>query len=158
MFELHNLIHHVSRFLYFIIAIAISSISLLLVAYGFREVVEVMLDPTKNIIDHLLDAIGIVVISLALFDVTKYLVEEEVLPKNSRPKTHEDFRLTLIKFLTILSIAVCLEALIFIFRAGKTDVTQLLYPIALLLAGVAVVLSLGVFIRISKDKHERLND
>ena len=151
MFELRTLIHHVSRLLYFIIAIAISGISLLLVSYGVREVATVMMGSSKNVIDHLLDAIGIVVISLALFDVTKYLVEEEVLPKNSRPKTHEDFRRALIKFLTILSIAVCLEALIFIFRAGKTDVSQLIYPIALLLAGVAVVLSLGVFIRISKD-------
>ena len=151
MLRSQKVVHFISRVLYFFVAIAIAGVSLLLISYGIREVWDVINGETKNIIDTLLDAIGIIVISLALFDVTKYLIEEEVIKETPIAKTKEDLRHTLFKFLSIIAIAISLEALVFIFRAGKTDVTQLIYPIALLLSSVAVVLGLGVFMRISKD-------
>lgn len=153
MLQSKHIVHTTSRLLYLIVAITIAAISLLLIGYGITEVWDVIHGASKDIIDKLLDAIGIVVISLALFDVAKYLMEEEVLKTELLPKTKEDLRQTLIKFLSIIAIAISLEALVFIIRVGKTDVTHLSYPIALLVASVAVVIGLGVFIRISKETH-----
>lgn len=151
MLNSNHIVHSTSRVLYLIVAITIAGISLLLISYGIREVWDVIHGSSRDIIDKLLDAIGIIVISLALFDVTKYLIEEEVMKEQPLPKTKEDLRQTLIKFLSIIAIAISLEALVFIFRAGKTDVTLLVYPIALLLASVAVVIGLGIFMRISRE-------
>lgn len=151
MINIKSVIHYTSRTLYFFVAKAIACISLLLVNYSIKEVWDAVNGETKHIIDTLLDAIGIIVISLALFDVTKYLIEKKVVIEHLIVKTKEDVRHTLIKFLSIISIAISLEALVFIFRAGKTDITLLIYPITLLLVSVAVVISLDVFMRISKE-------
>jgi hypothetical protein len=60
----------------------------------------------------LLDSIGLIVIAMAVFDVSKFLLEEEVFrirDKGSLPDARE--RLT--KFLVIIAVAVSLEALVF---------------------------------------------
>jgi hypothetical protein len=63
-------------------------------------------------------------------------------------------RETLIKFLVIISIAVTLEALVFIFDAGKKNISLLIYPTFLLIAAVLLVVSLGVYQKLSRDDAE----
>lgn len=62
---------------------------------------------------------------------------------------------TATKFLVIITIAVNLEALVFIFGAGSTDVSTLLYPTALLVAGMLMVIGLGIFQRLSVSAEEQ---
>lgn len=139
------------KLLYLGTSIILLIIGLLLVAYGIHDLWLAVNSNSAAVTDKLLDAIGLIVISIALFDVSKYLMEEEVLKKKRLTRSHEDVRQTLTKFMSIIAIAVCMEALVFIFRAGKTNVATLLYPILLLLAGVAVVIGLAVYLRISAD-------
>ena len=96
------------------------------------------------LVKALLDAIGLIVIGMAVFDVSKFLVEEEVFNSGGE-KSPAKQRNTLIKFLVIIAIAVSLEALVFIFDAGKIDITNLIYPTFLLIAAVLVVVGLGVY-------------
>jgi hypothetical protein len=49
------------------------------------------------------------------------------------------------KFIIIVSVAVSLEALVFIFNAGKTDITLLIYPAFLLITVSFLVISLGLY-------------
>ena len=69
-------------------------------------------------------------------------------------KTPAKQRETLIKFLVIISIAVSLEALVFIFDAGKKDITNLIYPTFLLVAAVLVVVGLGAYQKLTRGKSE----
>lgn len=96
------------------------------------------------LVKALLDAIGLIVIGMAVFDVSKFLVEEEVFNSGGE-KSPAKKRNMLIKFLVIIAIAVSLEALVFIFDAGKIDITNLIYPTFLLIAAVLVVVGLGVY-------------
>ncbi len=139
------------KLLYLATSIILLSIGLLLVAYGVHDLWLAVNGNSAMVTDKLLDAIGVIVISIALFDVSKYLMEEEVLKQKLLIHSSEDVRQTLTKFMSIIAIAVCMEALVFIFRAGKTDVDTLLYPTLLLLGGVGVVIGLAVFLRISAD-------
>ncbi len=139
------------KILYLATSVILLIIGLLLVAYGIHDLWLAVNSNSAAVTDKLLDAIGVIVVSIALFDVSKYLMEEEVLKKRRLTRSHEDVRQALTKFMSIIAIAVCMEALVFIFRAGKTNVDTLLYPILLLLAGVGVVLGLGIFLRISAD-------
>ena len=50
---------------------------------------------------------------------------------------------------TIIAIAIFLESLVTVFDAGKRDPAMMLYPTFLLLAGVALVVGLGVYQRLS---------
>ncbi len=139
------------KLLYFATSIILLSIGLLLVAYEVHDLLPAVNSNSAAVTDKLLDAIGVIVISIALFDVSKYLMEEEVLKKKLLIHSNEDVRQTLTKFMSIIAIAVCMEALVFMFRAGKTNVDTLLYPTLLLLGGVGVVIGLAVFLRISSD-------
>ena len=146
----------VSKLLYLTVAATLLLIALMLIGYALWEV-WLSVNGNVQIMEKLLTAIGVAVISLALFDVSKYLVEEEVLREKSLVRNLEDTKRSLTKFMTIIAIAICLEALVFIFEAGKTDVQTLFYPILLLMSGVFVVIGLGIYLRISAgiERQER---
>ena len=86
-------------------------------------------------IDASLDAIGLIVVSMAVFDIAKYLYDEQVL-RDLQLRSPGEARETLTKFLVIITIAVTLEALVFIFRTGTTNMKELIYPTGLLVASV----------------------
>ena len=104
------------------------------------------------LVTALLDAIGLIVIGMAVFDVSKFLLEEEVFKSNDEKSLAKE-RGTLLKFLVIISIAVSLEALVFIFDAGKKDISMLIYPTFLLIAAVLLVISLGVYQKLSRGEE-----
>lgn len=101
----------------------------------------------ENVVEVMLRSIGLLVIALAVFDVAKFLWEEEIV-RDKELRSATEARRTLTKFMTILVIAVSLEALVFIFDAGKDDVRTVVYP-AILLA-VVVLMLVGI------AAHQRL--
>ena len=96
----------------------------------------------------LLEAVGYTIIAIAVFDVGKYLLEEEAI--RARELRHAaEARRSLTKFISTIAIAVFLEALVSVFEAAKEDASMMLYPTLLLFAGVALVVGLGIFQRLS---------
>ncbi|SCZ62901.1 hypothetical protein [Thiohalomonas denitrificans] len=102
------------------------------------------------LVTALLNAIGLIVIGTAVFDVSKFLLEEEVF-SSSGTKSPAKQRETLLKFLVIIAIAVSLESLVFVFDAGTKDITMLIYPTFLLIAAILVVVGLGVYQKLTRD-------
>jgi archaellum biogenesis protein FlaJ (TadC family) len=105
----------------------------------------------------LLNAIGYVVIAIAVFDVAKFLVEEEVVQSREK-QTASEARLSLTKFISTIAIAVFLEALVMVFQVGTERVADMLYPTFLLVAGTLLVLGLGVFQRLSAEVEQRVEN
>jgi hypothetical protein len=95
-----------------------------------------------------LSGIGYVVVSIAVFDVAKYLVEEEVV-RGRELRVASEARRSLTRFISTIAIAVFLEALVTIFRVTQEDVTKLLYPTFLMITAILLVLGLGVYQRLS---------
>lgn len=104
-----------------------------------------------------LSSVGLVVLSLALFDVGRYLIEEEVFRSRELRETGE-VRQSLTKFLTILIIALGLEALVYVFKAGRSGpegkesdpgLEPLIYPTLLIVAIAILLFALGWYQRIS---------
>jgi hypothetical protein len=98
----------------------------------------------------LLEAIGYVVIAMAVFDVAKYFVEEEVI-RGREMRLASEARRSLTKFISTISIAVFIEGLVMVFRQGGQDITMILYPAAILLLGIVIILGLGLYQRLSAD-------
>jgi len=67
-------------------------------------------------------------------------------------------RRSLTKFMSTIVIAVFIEALVMVFREGSKDVTRVLYPAAILLMGVVIILGLGVFQRLSATVEAEVDD
>jgi hypothetical protein len=104
-----------------------------------------------------LSGIGYIVVSIAVFDVAKYLIEEEVV-RGRELRVASEARRSLTRFISTIAIAVFLEALVTVFRVTQEDVEKLLYPTALLVAAILLVLGLGVYQRLSVTVERRDQD
>ena len=104
-----------------------------------------------------LNGIGYVVVSIAVFDVAKYLIEEEVV-RGRELRVASEARRSLTRFISTIAIAVFLEALVTIFRVTQQDIDELLYPTALLIAAILLVLGLGVYQRLSIAVEQRAGE
>jgi len=101
-----------------------------------------------------LSGIGYVVVSIAVFDVAKYLIEEEVV-RGRELRVASEARRSLTRFISTIAIAVFLEALVTVFRVSQDSVDELLYPTALLVSAILLVLGLGVYQRLSLTVEKR---
>jgi hypothetical protein len=92
----------------------------------------------------LLDAAGVVIVGFAVVETAKFFAEEEVL-RSKELRSAVESRRSLTKFITIVVIAVSLEALVMIFEAGRTDPSRVFYPAVLFAAAAFALMALGVF-------------
>ena len=132
-----------SRIAFGAASLVLMALSLALVVNGALTVVAGITSSWADASDALLSAIGYVVISIAVFDVAKYFIEEEVI-RGRELRIISEARRSLTKFISTISIAVFIEALVTVFRVSKNDVDKLLYPTALLLTAIMIVVGLGL--------------
>lgn len=136
-----------STLIYLLAALALISISLLIMGWSVYEVITA--NPIKGeFISLMLQSVGTIIISAAIIDVAKYMIEEEVF-LNKELREPEEARRTITKIMVIISIAISIEGLVYVFKAGTKDVTLLLYPAALLLVSGFLIISLGVYQKLS---------
>ena len=141
----------IGRFFYGLIGLSLAIISLAIMVVALWDI-WVSVHEKTLLVNALLDAIGLIVIGMAVFDVSKFLIEEEVFNAGGS-KTPIKQRETLLKFLAIIAIAVSLEALVFIFDAGKKDISTLIYPTFLLISAILVVIGLGVYQKLTRNEE-----
>ncbi|MDT8405027.1 hypothetical protein [Sulfuriflexus sp.] len=144
-----NISDWIGRAVYGLISLSLGVISLTMMGVALWDI-WVSVHEKTLFVTALLNAIGLIVIGMAVFDVSKFLLEEEVF-SSSVTKSPAKQRGTLLKFLAIIAIAVSLEALVFIFDAGTKDMTMLIYPTFLLIAAILVVVGLGVYQKLTRD-------
>jgi putative Mn2+ efflux pump MntP len=141
----------ISGAVYGLISLSLGIISLTMIGSALYEIWN-SLHEKRLLTKALLDAVGFIVIGAAVFDVAKFLLEEEVF-KIHGEETSLKQRTTLIKFLVIITIAVSLEALVFVFTAAKKDISMLVYPTFLLLTAVLLVIGLGVYQKMTREEQ-----
>lgn len=152
MIKLKKYSDWVGRVVYGVNSISLAVISLTLMGVALWDI-WISLHEKTLLVTALLNAIGLIVIGMAVFDVSKFLFEEEVV-SSSGTKSPAKQRGTLLKFLVIIAIAVSLEALVFVFDAGKKDIAMLIYPTFLLIASVMIVVGLGVYQKLTRDDEK----
>ncbi len=104
--------------------------------------------PEQRLDFAVLDAIGYLVIAIAVFDVSKYLIEEEVIREREMRHAGEARR-SLTRIVATIIIATLLEAIVVTFKVARERVSDLVYPALLIFAGVALLVGLGAYQRLS---------
>ena len=99
-------------------------------------------------IPRMLQSVGAIVISAAIIDVAQYMIEEEVF-MNKELRDPREARRTLTKIIVIITIAVSIEGLVYIFKAGSESMTLLVYPAWLLFVSAILIVSLGIYQKLS---------
>jgi len=92
-------------------------------------------------------------LSLAIFDLAKTLIEEEILGRHKEVNISGPHK-TMVKFLGSIIIALSIEALMLVFKFAITDPEKLMSA-TYIIGGVAVlILSLAVYIKFTKVKSD----
>ncbi len=128
-----------------------------LIGFGVSDAIQSIRSPEQSGADAVLDVLGYVIVAIAVFDVAKYIFEDEVRRGNDK-RSAAEARRSLTKFLSTIVIALFLEALVVVFKTARADVSQLIYPTALLLASVLVLVGLGAFQCFSATVEEKVGD
>jgi hypothetical protein len=106
-------------------------------------------------IEAIVDSLSYLILSLAVFDVARYVYDEEVRRGREMRKAAETRR-SITKFITVIIIAVLMDALVALSKAGQEELDQLVYPVVLVGGGVALLLGLGIFQRLSATVEEKV--
>lgn len=141
-------VQYLSRAVFGLASSALMLLALAMIVQGFSVPLRALFGGGEDSKAALLEAIGYMIIAIAVFDVAKFLLEEEVAqPREKRDAAQA--RRSLTRFISTIAIAVFLEALVTIFRVSGDRITEMLYPTLLLMAGAFLVLGLGLYQRLS---------
>ncbi|MBP2290918.1 hypothetical protein [Azospirillum rugosum] len=145
-----------SRAMYLLATVVLFLFALVFVGVAALAVVDgvVALDASAAT-SALLDGVGLIVLAIAVFEIAKYLYEEEI-ARDRELRNADEARRTLTKFLTTIIIAASLEGLVLVFEARTSDMSAMVYPALLLLVIVCMVLGLAGFQWISR-RAESIN-
>lgn len=143
-----------SRFAFGLVAAVLAVFGTVMIAYGVGQTIYAVY-VWQDVGLAILRGVGYMVIAIAVFEVAKYFVEEEVV-RRRQMRTPTDARRSLTNFISTISIAVFLEGLVIVFYVSQEDVSGLIYPSILLLTATAMILGLGLYQRMSASVEEQV--
>lgn len=103
-----------------------------------------------NVVTQSFGVVVLITLGLAIFDLGKTILEEEVFVHKDIHH-HGSTRRTITRFMSAILIAVSIESLLLMFKSLLGESTQLLYAVWMLLASVALLIGLGIYLKLSKD-------
>jgi len=145
-----------SKWVYSAFAIALFSVSLLLFLKGIADFLHFGVNFNDIDINKIFKSTILLTLSLAIVDLTKAIIEEEVLGRVKKRDSSEDSHQTMVRFLGSIIIALSIEALMLVFKFALTDPEKLLYAVYLLGGITSLILALSVYLKVNqKSKQER---
>jgi len=140
---------------HFLAALILLSLSLVIMGWSAYEVVA-NIQNSDDFIPLMLQSVGAIIIAAAIVDVAQYMMEEEVF-LNKELRNPEEARKTITKIIVIITIAVSIEGLVYIFKAGTKDLSLLIYPSVLIIVSAILIVALGVYQRLSSTVEKEEN-
>jgi len=139
------------KFAYGAFAFALIGVALLLFFKGIQSFFVYEITPDKFKIKDMFEATILLTLSLAIFDLAKTLVEEEILGRHKEHNISGPHK-TMVRFLGSIIIALSIEALMLVFKFAIIDPDKLV-DATYIIVGVGVLLiSLAVYIKFTKLK------
>jgi hypothetical protein len=145
-----------SRIVYGVIAIILLFLALVLACDAVFQFGRQFLTGGE-VTEAALAGIGYVVVSIATFEIARYLTEEEVV-RGREIQLASEARRSLTRLVSTVAVAIFLEALVIVFHVGKENVPQLIYPTFLLIAAILIVVGLGFYQRLSASVEDRVEE
>ena len=132
-------------------AFALIAVAVLLFFKGIQSFFVYEITPDKFKIKDMFEATILLTLSLAIFDLSKTLIEEEILGRHKEHNISGPHK-TMVRFLGSIIIALSIEALMLVFKFAIIDPNKLIYALYIV-AGVAFLLiSLAIYIKFTKLK------
>ena len=142
------------KYSYGAFAFALIAIAMLLFFKGVTSFFAYELTSKSFEIKDVFEATILLTLSLAIFDLSKTLIEEEILGQHKEQNISGPHK-TMVKFLGSIIIALSIEALMLVFKFAITDPNKLMYAM-FIVAGVSLlIISLAIYIKFTKLKIDK---
>ncbi|HDZ4981063.1 TPA: hypothetical protein RTG09_001728, partial [Campylobacter jejuni] len=105
-------------------------------------------------IEHMFESTIAITLALAIFDLAKTLIEQEVLGRTK--KEEGGIQKTMVRFLGSIIIALAIEALMLVFKLAIGDLSQMIYAIYLIGGVSLLLLGLSVYLFTVKYKNNNI--
>lgn len=137
------------KIIYMLIAVGLFVVVGLLLHSSWLEFMQFMsTEPEDAANPHYLRPFGIIIyltLALAIFDLAKTTLEEEVLMHKDVFR-HSSTRRTITRFMAAILVAVSIESLLLMFKSVLSDGHMLSGAVAMMLAAAALLVALGVYV------------
>ena len=160
-FELYTLLKELSliegneaftlftKYFYALFGFLLALFSLALIAYAIFSAISIFTEDGGTLLTGLFRSIIALTLALAIFDLSKTILEHEVFYKSLSRSYNLENRL-LARFLTSIIIALSIEALMVVFKITLSDYNDMIHAFYLI-AGVGVmIVSLSIFVFIMR--------
>ncbi len=152
---MENLCNKFLTLVHFIAALILILIALITMGWSVYEIfVHLVSENKEEFIPLILQSVGAIIIAAAIIDVAQYMIEEEVFHEKELRDPGEA-RKTITKIMVIIAIAVSIEGLVYIFKAGTKDLQLLLYPAALIFVSSLSIVALGIYQKLSISVEDK---
>lgn len=149
--EIHKEFNLVSKSFYFITAMVMMVLALFTIGYAAFEFINSLFFKSGLSIESIFKPVIALTLGLAIFDLAKTIIEQEVVFKNYSKSSSSEYKV-LIKFSITIIIALLIESLMVVFKIAIDDYSQMIHAVYLI-AGVSFLfVALGLFIYFTKKR------
>ena len=135
-------------------SIIFKSISATLVILGIWQFFHSVAGGESEFISVIVKSVNTFVIALAIFELGTG-VGKEYTVSDEGENIYHNIRRTITRFVGTVCIALVLEALIMIIKYSQLELAgNLFYPVAILLGGSALLVALGIFLKLTRGHTE----
>ena len=142
------------KYAYTTFAFALIAVALLLFFHGIESFFVKEISFSHLAIDEMFKATILLTLSLAIFDLAKTLIEEEVLGRHKERDISGPNK-TMVKFLGSIIIALSIEALMLVFKFAITAPENLLFSMYIMGGVSLLVITLATYIKFTKLPNNR---
>ncbi len=132
-------------------SLALVAISLLLFVKGIESFFLYGISISHFKIKDVFESTILLTLSLAIFDLSKTLIEEEILGRYKERDISGPHK-TMVRFLGSIIIALSIEALMLVFKFAITDPNKLIYAMYIVASVGVLIVSLAIYIKFTKLK------
>jgi hypothetical protein len=148
--SLRRLVHPLFQVIYGVIGIMLVAVSMFLLFSAGQSLFDMIHEHT-NTATQAFQSVILVTLGLAIFDLGKTILEEEVLLHKDIHHTGSTRR-TIARFMSAIVIAVSIESLLLMFKSLLGDATHLNSAVFMLFAAVALLIGLGAYLKLTSEK------
>lgn len=149
--SVRRIVHPVFQVIYGVIGVMLVAVSMLLL-YSAGVSLYDMIHEHTNTATQAFQSVILVTLGLAIFDLGKTILEEEVLLHKDIHHTGSTRR-TIARFMSAIVIAVSIESLLLMFKSLLGDATHLDSAVFMLFAAVALLVGLGAYLKLTSEKR-----
>lgn len=133
------------RIVYSIIVIGLFAVVCLLLYSAYADVFLVLRGDVHDLKIHPFGIVIFLTLALAIFDLGKTILEEEVLMHKDIFR-HSSTRRTITRFVAAILIAVSIEALLMMFKSALGESDHMLEAVWMMLTAIGLLIGLGIYV------------